>query len=328
MAKLDSKQKELAYRVLAGILTCGSLFCAAMMLGKVGKMDVQIDLVKVGTYLGIAMLQLGVYELLTYSFYRRKERKWAWFHLVYACVYVVSGVLAFCAKVLPILMPIAGCVYLLIPLVKRVAAIMRNHSKRNVVLHVLIGVVNLIVLALSLIAFLMQDVRDLISVSTVGMSLLVICLFNVAGLSFSNFNLDLMRKIVRKTYAGEILFGLLLLIIAFSVTISTMEPNINTFADALWYCFAIVTTIGFGDITATTLIGRLLSVFLGIYGIVVVAIITSIIVNFYNEVKSTPDEENKPKQEEPSVKEEPQSPAKAPAELSSPKSTPKPRKSK
>lgn len=30
--------------------------------------------------------------------------------------------------------------------------------------------------------------------------------------------------------------------------------------------------------------GRLLSVILGIYGIVVVAILTSVIVNFYNEV--------------------------------------------
>ena len=61
------------------------------------------------------------------------------------------------------------------------------------------------------------------------------------------------------------------------------------FPTALWYCFTVVTTIGFGDFYATTLIGRLVTVVLGIYGIIVVAVITSIIVNFYNETKGTDD---------------------------------------
>ena len=60
-------------------------------------------------------------------------------------------------------------------------------------------------------------------------------------------------------------------------------------ADGLWYCFAIVTTIGFGDLTVTGTLSRILSVILGIYGIIVVSLITSIIVNFYNEVKNEDD---------------------------------------
>ena len=47
--------------------------------------------------------------------------------------------------------------------------------------------------------------------------------------------------------------------------------------------------IGFGDFAATTLPGRAISVILGLYGIIVVALITSIIVNFYNETKNTAD---------------------------------------
>ena len=58
-----------------------------------------------------------------------------------------------------------------------------------------------------------------------------------------------------------------------------------SYGDALWYCFAIVTTIGFGDVASVSVIGRILSVILGFYGIIVVAVITSIIVNFYNETK-------------------------------------------
>ena len=61
------------------------------------------------------------------------------------------------------------------------------------------------------------------------------------------------------------------------------EPQITNFGDGLWYCFAVVTTIGFGDIAAQTLIGRIVTVVLGLYGLIVVALITSIIVNFYNE---------------------------------------------
>ena len=59
--------------------------------------------------------------------------------------------------------------------------------------------------------------------------------------------------------------------------------------DAVWYCFAIVTTIGLGDFTAATLPGRAISAILGLYGIIVVALVTSIIVNFYNETKNTSD---------------------------------------
>ena len=63
------------------------------------------------------------------------------------------------------------------------------------------------------------------------------------------------------------------------------EPAIETFGDGLWYSFSVVTTIGFGDKVVVSTISRILSVILGIYGLLVVAVITSIIVNFYNETK-------------------------------------------
>ena len=86
--------------------------------------------------------------------------------------------------------------------------------------------------------------------------------------------------------------GLLMLIIAFSIVLPQFEFGIPTFWDALWYCFAIVTTIGFGDFSAVTIPGRIISVILGVYGIIVVALITSIIVNFYSETKNTADDKD------------------------------------
>ena len=56
------------------------------------------------------------------------------------------------------------------------------------------------------------------------------------------------------------------------------------YLNALWYCFAVETTIGFGNMTAVSVIGRVLSVIPGMYGIAA-ALITSIIVNFCGEMK-------------------------------------------
>ncbi len=104
-------------------------------------------------------------------------------------------------------------------------------------------------------------------------------------------------KILDKTYAKEILSGLILAIITASFLLVLIEPKITSFGDGIWYCFALVTTIGFGDIAAETSLGRLISVAIGLYGIVVVSLITSIIVNIYSENKDkeqSKDEESKP----------------------------------
>lgn len=116
------------------------------------------------------------------------------------------------------------------------------------------------------------------------------CVAYVGTIAFARIDIPTLKKIVRKTYAAEILFGIVLLIVAFSLVLPYLEEGIATFPDALWYCFAIVTTIGFGDFSAVTPLGRILSVILGLYGIIVVALITSIVVNFYGEMKAVDDD--------------------------------------
>ena len=108
--------------------------------------------------------------------------------------------------------------------------------------------------------------------------------------TFSSIKLDILKKIIKKTFATEILSGFVVLIFAVASVLKNYEPGMKTMGDALWYCFALVTTIGFGDFSAVTPFGRVLSVILGIYGIVVVSLITSIIVNFYSETKDSGDD--------------------------------------
>ena len=116
-------------------------------------------------------------------------------------------------------------------------------------------------------------------------------LIHIVGLSFSGMDMKILAKVIRKTYAADVLSGLVLFMAAFSFMFPVVEKNIASLKDALWYCFAIVTTIGFGDYAATSTLGRVMSAILGAYGIVVVALITSVVVNFYSEVKKQPDDD-------------------------------------
>ena len=100
----------------------------------------------------------------------------------------------------------------------------------------------------------------------------------------TTLKLNIIQKIIKKSLVNEIIMGLLILVVLCSVYFTIVEPNITSYVDALWYSFAVITTIGFGDVYVTTTFGRILSVILGISGIVVVALFTSFIVNFYNEL--------------------------------------------
>ena len=125
-----------------------------------------------------------------------------------------------------------------------------------------------------------------------------VSLFDLLVFAFSRIKLGAMMKIIRKTYVAEILYGLIVLIVSFSFVFMIFESEFTNYGDALWYSFSLVTTIGLGDLAATGALTRILSVILGLYGLIVVAVITSVVVNFYNEVKNKKDGEEKEEKEE------------------------------
>ena len=63
-----------------------------------------------------------------------------------------------------------------------------------------------------------------------------------------------------------------------------MDPGINSYGDALWYCYAVISTAGFGDVVVTTTITKIISLLVTIYSTLVIAIVTGVVVNFYTEV--------------------------------------------
>ena len=96
--------------------------------------------------------------------------------------------------------------------------------------------------------------------------------------------LKILWGILRHTHADRILLGFVLFLLADAAIIQIVEPDINRYGDALWYCYAVISTTGFGDIVAVTLIGKTCSVLLTIYTLFVVAIVTGVVVNFYTQL--------------------------------------------
>lgn len=95
------------------------------------------------------------------------------------------------------------------------------------------------------------------------------------------------RKVLREIFhivgADKIISSYIVFFIAMSIAIWLIEPNIKSFMDSLWFCFATATTTGYGDITAISIVGRILAIILSIYSIAVVAIFTAVITSYFME---------------------------------------------
>ena len=219
-------------------------------------------------------------------------------YIRYSILFVFNLALAIVsifAKDNTFLFSLTGGLYCLTIVISRVFSIIQNHSIRNIVFN---GLIIVFVVALSIGIFTspteeLSQIKGIVAVECIFIA--IVSFFEAARIVFAQLKVKVLFKIVISTFSLEILFGLLTMIVCFSIVLASVESHvenatITSFPDALWYCFAVVTTIGFGDMVAKTLIGRILTVILGLYGLIVVAVITSIIVNFYNETSGKHDQ--------------------------------------
>ena len=203
---------------------------------------------------------------------------------IFAGLFLLSAVAVFVWPTI-LVISIAGAVFMLSLIPSRVLSILRNRKWFNIVLNAAF-----ILVVLASLWEVWSGVEDQVMFVVVVLLLAALrSLGRTMSVTFARLRLDLLRNIVQQTYAAEIIFGLLLLIASFSFVLRYTDRAAfgGEYTNALWYCFAVVTTIGFGDMTAASPIGRVLTVILGVYGIIVVALITSIIVNFYGEMKKS-----------------------------------------
>ena len=250
----------------------------------------------------LTFLFLFFYHIV-YAFNQRnedKKNKIGFFKcLGFGVVYLAVAILCFVLPYGFLLIELMSSLYLATIIANRVCLMI---EKRKLASFIGNGILLIICAFLFVIIVFGCTPEDTFAVMIALLfALVIISLIDVLSFAFSKIQLKGLLRIMRDTYVFEIIFGLLILIVASSFYFAIMEDSIESFGDGLWYSFAIITTIGLGDLTVKSLTSRILSVILGIYGIIVVATITSVIVNYYNEVK---DERNRKKEEEKKLLEE------------------------
>ncbi|MBE6040231.1 MAG: two pore domain potassium channel family protein [Clostridiales bacterium] len=96
--------------------------------------------------------------------------------------------------------------------------------------------------------------------------------------------LKLLRVVMRRLQFDRIIAGFVVFLFVASAIIAAVEPGIHGLGEGLWYSFVACTSIGFGDLVAVTFTGRLLTVIITIYEILIVAMFSGVVVSYYLEV--------------------------------------------
>lgn len=237
-------------------------------------------------YLLFIFIVLGLSRLVTFFIDRTKL---SFIRFITLFIFnAVLGIIVMFAKDNPYFYQLVGGLYCMTIIISRIFKLLQNHSKRSIVLNSLII---LAAILLSIGLFISKDNDTIASPVTVTCTVIAIsAFFEVISNATTHMRARVLFKIIVRTYALEIILGLVTLMVGSSIILMIYEKDtIKSFWDGLYHCFATVTTIGFGDFPMVTPIGRAITVILGIYGIVVVAVITSIIVNFYNETTGKKD---------------------------------------
>ena len=284
MKRLDKKTKNAWFIGLNLIL---SVLTMSLCLSVISRVLVN-DTDNVSLFIGLAVLSQILNQILLFLKYENKKDKLR--ILIVCSIYIVAAVLGFLSRSNYVLFYIATFLVAAAMSANQFLTISKEKTKRGFITNILLGVVFAMLAAAVLFSI---DKNDFIYISLVSAFLLLFSSLRRLLLpSLKYEKMKLLLNILVKTHAFDALVGLMAFIIAFSFMIPVVEPNITNFWDAMWYCFTVVTTIGFGDFYATTVVGRILTVVLGIYGIVVVAILTSVVVNFYNEVSKNKDKDD------------------------------------
>lgn len=90
-------------------------------------------------------------------------------------------------------------------------------------------------------------------------------------------------SILKTNGLDKLLMVAIILLFIVPIPIVLVEPSINTFSDALWWAIVTTTTVGYGDISPTTPLGRVLAVVLMLIGIGIIGTFTSAITSYFSK---------------------------------------------
>ena len=281
MATTSTKNtKDSIFLVLNLILAVITMAFAAILASRA--MEKTVNFKQVALFLGLTISTHILFQILLFAVKDTMKDKLR--AIIVGLIYVGAAITGFLAHNHNSLFTISTVLVLVAMAVNQFLLIDKEKTKKGIITNILLGITLLLLAGAIMFEIVKTDITNVILVAVV--LFLFTSLKKILFPSLKLEKIKLLLNILIKTHTIDVLICLLAFMIAFAFILPRFETTITNFWDAMWYCFTVITTIGFGDFAATSLVGRILTVVLGIYGIVVVAILTSVIVNFYNEVSA------------------------------------------
>ena len=296
MIKFNKANQETLFSIIFGFITVSVLIFSLLTIN-----DIVLENGTAGKiYLFFVFLTLAISRTLmvVYSFFFGGKKKITIIkYISFATIYLITAILVLALfNNNTLFYCLVSGFYLSTIIANRICLIFERKGRAQKIFNIILAL--FVVLLLTVIFITTDDTYGASYIALLLMIIIMVSFVEVLAFAFSKIKLKGLLKIIRTTYVFEILYGMVILIVSFSFYFMIMEDKIQTFGDGLWYSFAVVTTIGFGDYTVDSTISRILTVILGSYGIIVVASITSVIVNYYNEVKNEKNKEIEDKVDE------------------------------
>lgn len=100
----------------------------------------------------------------------------------------------------------------------------------------------------------------------------------------------LIKRSIEHTNLLRLVIIILFLVISSTISLVIMDPNMSNFLVALWYVISTVTSVGYGDITPSSNIGRIIGIFLVVIGFILLGVFIGEISSIYQNKSSSKNE--------------------------------------
>jgi voltage-gated potassium channel Kch len=85
--------------------------------------------------------------------------------------------------------------------------------------------------------------------------------------------------------------------IMYNLESGVQNSKMKTILDALWWCIATVSTVGYGDVVPVTSLGRIVAIIYMFFGIALIAILLAVVTNTFYKKRIEKGETNRKEQE-------------------------------